>query len=109
MNTKPDEVEVHEHEIVLGIDGSAHNEAAVAWAVAEAARSERPLVIASASIEYIRPIPMFSANFNAGEYDEHARGALARLVASIADTHPEVRVRTMQRPTDPARLILDAS
>ena len=111
-NREPSSLEINALKtkpIVLGVDGSAHNESAVAWAVDEADRSGRELVVVSASNEYIRPIPMFSAGFDAGSYEGFAHTTVRKLADRVQAEHPDVKVTTQVKSDDPSGLILEAA
>lgn len=105
----PEAVSTKVKPIVVGVDGSAHNQSAVAWAVAEAERSRRSLIVVSASTEYIRPIPAFSAGFDAGSYEGFARTTVRKLTDRLHAEHPDMAVTSVVKPEDPSGLILDAA
>lgn len=93
--------------IVVGVDGSAHNKSAIAWAVAEAERSGRTLELASASDEYVRQVPMFTTNVRPTDYEGHASRTLRNLEAHIEVEHRDVTVETLVKSTDPAGLLIE--
>jgi len=95
--------------IVVGVDGSAHNLSAIEWAVAEAERSGRDLIVVSASNEYIRPIPMFSAGFDAGSYEGFAHTVVNELAERLHLEHPDVNVTTVVKPEDPSGLLAESA
>lgn len=96
--------------IVVGFDGSAKNRSAVDWAVNEAQRTGRELVVVTAgSSMYARPVPFFAAHFDVSAYDNYATDTSKKLVAELQRTHPGLRVRPVVQPREAVSLILDAS
>jgi nucleotide-binding universal stress UspA family protein len=95
--------------IVTGVDGSVHNKSAIAWAVAEAVRSGRSLTLVTASDEYVRQIPMFTTNIDAGVYEGHAAHTLRNLEAHLEVEHPALTIETLAKNADPTGLLVDLS
>ena len=93
--------------IIVGVDGSAHNDSAVAWAAAEAERSGRELVLVSASNEFVRPLPMYSADFDSGRYEGQTARVVERLTERITSEHPGVSLQTCVKPAEAEGLILE--
>jgi nucleotide-binding universal stress UspA family protein len=88
--------------VVVGYDGSAGSEIALAWAAERARRRSAPLVLVHA----LRPWPYEAALLTSPEADE-ARALLDRVVQRLAQDGPlDVRPR-LSLAASPARLVLD--
>ncbi|WP_426244421.1 universal stress protein [Nocardioides sp. LHG3406-4] len=74
--------------VVVGVDGSARNRAAVAWAVHEAASTARSLTLVSVLGDYEVPIPHHSV----GTDEDRDWKMLRRLASDIARDRPELTV-----------------
>lgn len=97
-----------DHEpIVVGVDGSAHNKSAIAWAVAEADRSGKTLELVTASDEYVRQVPMFSSSIEPATYEGHAARMLKNLEAHLEVEHPHITVETLVKTADPTSVLVD--
>lgn len=77
--------------VVVGVDGSERNEAAIAYAVAEAVAQDRPLLLVTA-VDYGGPVLD-----SVGTVADHYHGMLAELRERIVDEHDGLTVRTEAR------------
>jgi nucleotide-binding universal stress UspA family protein len=93
--------------IVVGVDGSAHSVDAVAWAVAQATRDHRPLVIAHATG---RPTPVLGGPVDTPASRQTRRIAGRRHVDAALkvakQTAPDLRVETLVGATSAWRMLL---
>lgn len=94
--------------IVVGVDGSTKNRSAVDWAVTEAERTDRELVVVTAATsKYARPVPFFAAHYDVSTYDNYANNAVEKLQADLHSTHPHLRIRSVAKSREAAALLLD--
>lgn len=95
--------------IVVGADGSAKNRSAVDWAVSEAERTDRELVVVTASSsKYARPVPYFASHYDVSAHDNYSDGAAKGLEAELHRAHPHLRIRSVVKPREAVPLLLDA-
>lgn len=95
--------------IVVGVDGSPKNRSAIDWAVSEAERTDRELlVVTAAPSKYARPVPFFAAHYDVSSYDNYAADAVKKLETDLRRTRPNLRVRGVVKPRDAVGLLLDA-
>jgi nucleotide-binding universal stress UspA family protein len=91
-----------ERSIVVGVDGSQRNRPAVAWAVAEAAATGRPLHLLAVLDDYAFPLPHHRANAD----DELEWTVLNRIAHEVTDAHPGMTVRRMVEEGGPLKGLL---
>jgi nucleotide-binding universal stress UspA family protein len=75
--------------VVVGVDGSERNKAAVAWATHQALGSGRPLTLLHVLGDYGVPIPHHSMATN----DDRGRHVLTQMKADLLTEHPDLTVR----------------
>lgn len=80
--------------IVVGADGSASAERAIAWAAEEAARRERPLLIAHAMEYWFHPAPSAPSPRVLEYLAEAGRGILDAAKEHAHKLHPDIDVKT---------------
>jgi nucleotide-binding universal stress UspA family protein len=78
------------HPIVVAVDGSDHNRAAVDWAAAEAAATGCAITLVTAVDEYPLPVPHFTVRRG----EDHAHALLARVRERVRETVSSQEVRT---------------
>jgi nucleotide-binding universal stress UspA family protein len=92
------------------VDGSPQNRSAVDWAVAEAVRAARELVIVmAASSKRARRLPFFSAHHDTGARDSYADVTVGKLESALRLSHPTLQVRALVEPGDATGLILETA
>lgn len=75
--------------VVVGVDGSERNRAAVAWAVHEAVGTGRPLTLVAVLDDRTLPVPRPST----GVDEERDWQVLDRIAADVTANHPDLKVR----------------
>ncbi len=97
--------------VLVGVDGSAANQAAVGFAFAAAARRGVELVaLSAAEPEWIRPAvgsPALAVDIEGVEHA--ARGRLDDAVRQWTDRYPDLAVRRVAVPGAAARALIEAS
>jgi nucleotide-binding universal stress UspA family protein len=99
--------------IVVGVDGSDRNRAAVAWAADLALEAARPLTLLNVVADYSFPIPHHSMGGN----DDRGREVVTRVRAEMHRRHPDLSTRhemacgatvscLLDRSVDQAMLVL---
>lgn len=78
--------------VVVGVDGSSRNRAAVAWARHEAGQVGSRLVLVGASHEYAPPTPGFSADYADDLFMEDARKTLESVRADLGGTDEDMPI-----------------
>lgn len=110
MSTRPqwrtDPVDWHNptRSVVVGIDGSPGNQAAIDYAVTEAAESGRPLTLVSVCPAHGFDLPGVSAHTESREWH-----SLNQVSDDLAGKHPEIDLRRDLRAGDPVQHLLDRS
>jgi nucleotide-binding universal stress UspA family protein len=89
--------------IVAGVDGSTDNSSAVAWAVGEAARSQRPLKLVTVTESVIVRTPPFLAEPLEVNHAEYMRSVLDQTADSIRRDNPELDVAAEVRIDEPVQ------
>jgi nucleotide-binding universal stress UspA family protein len=92
--------------IVVGIDGSAHAEAALRWALAEAEAHEDGRVTAVFSWQL--PFVGFPGIFDRAELEQAAKDFLIERVSAVVPT-PRVPLTTLVAQGDPAEALVAAA
>ena len=97
-----------ERRIVVGVDGSAPSQAALAWAVKQAALTGAVVdaVIAwevPANYSFLVQVPV---DIN---YADIAAQVVADAIAEVSGPGEQVKIRSMATEGSPARVLLDAS
>lgn len=101
--------------VVVGVDGSAHAERAVAWAADHAERHHRPLALVHAEDPFstANGVWLSSAGIDPvtlrREIEEAGAALLERTAASTREGHPLLQVVTAYRPSDPRQALITAS
>jgi nucleotide-binding universal stress UspA family protein len=96
--------------ITVGVDGSAHNQSAIAWGADEARRSGRPLLVITATGDFIPPTPHFSGDYiDSFDYDAHASKLVARVKASLEADDPSIQIRTRIGTGSPSNVMIGAA
>jgi nucleotide-binding universal stress UspA family protein len=109
-----DSTQVPAGSIVVGIDGSPSSDAALSWAVDQAALEKRPLTIVHAQ----EPMSFLGAGFMASasgvdytalmdEAGAYSRALLTTATAAALDRHPQLTVHQVLTRTDPRTTLLD--
>jgi nucleotide-binding universal stress UspA family protein len=81
--------EASDRAVVVGVDGSERNRAAVSWAAAEAAVAGRPLMLVHVLDERRVPSPLHRLQLD----DEYAWGLLDSVEGELRDRYPDLVVR----------------
>ena len=89
------------HSILVGVDGSTENHAAVHWAAAEASRAGCPLVLLAVSDD------LDATSRHAGALLTQSRQALAEADADVRQSQPEVFVHAELLHGPPDQVIVD--
>jgi nucleotide-binding universal stress UspA family protein len=93
------------YRIVVGVDGSAHSNAALEWALAEAeSRSGEITALFSWQVPFLG----FPGAFDKGELEETAKKFLNETVSSVAPS-PAVPLRPVVAEGDPTESLVTAS
>jgi nucleotide-binding universal stress UspA family protein len=92
--------------VVVGIDGSAHGEAALRWALAEAEAREDGRVTAVFSWQL--PFVGFPGAFDRAELEQSAKDFLIERVSAVEPT-PKVPLTPLVAEGDPAEALVAAS
>lgn len=92
-----------ERSIVVGVDGSQRNRPAVAWAVAEAAATGRPLDLLAVLDDPAFPLPHHRANPD----DELEWTVLNHIAHEVTAAHPGMTVRRMVEEGGPLKGLLE--
>jgi nucleotide-binding universal stress UspA family protein len=99
--------------IIVGIDGSAHSQQALEWAVREAAVRQVPLTVLTV---FRTPVSFWGGPVSYPEADAtdigkaraDAQEALAKAMAAVADARPE-EVRVLAQAGLPAEVLISQS
>jgi len=91
--------------VVVGIDGSAGNEAAIAFAIDEALSAGRPMTLLAVHVPRVVPTPHQVLALE----DEDTWCILDRAVKRTRAGHPELTVRLEMQVGDPVDCLLDRS
>ncbi|SFS99242.1 universal stress protein [Saccharopolyspora flava] len=94
--------------VVVGVDGSAVSERAIGFAYETAARLDRPLVgVHSWGETAFNPFDIVDEwDADRSEFRDRAREILSESMAGWADRYPDVQVRHVVGPEQPATLLL---
>ncbi len=103
---RTDPVDWHDptRSVVVGIDGSPGNEAAIGYAVTEAVDSARPLTLVSVCSAYGFDLPGVSATTDSVEWS-----TLHQVCDHLASEHPTLDLRRDLRAGDPVEFLLNRS
>ena len=93
------------YNIVVGIDGSKHSEAALRWALAEAKAHEGEV---TAVFAWQVPFLSFPGAFDKDDLEQAAKDFLVETVSAIAPS-PPVPLRPLVAEGDPAEALVVAS
>jgi nucleotide-binding universal stress UspA family protein len=91
--------------IVVGVDGSDRNRAAVAWATHQALGAGRPLTLVHVLGDYAFPVPHHSM----GSDDELGQQAVDQIRSDLLDRHPDLTVRHEMASGATVSCLLDRS
>jgi nucleotide-binding universal stress UspA family protein len=94
------------YNVVVGIDGSAHSDAALRWALAEAEAHDGGRVTAVFSWQL--PFVGFPGAFDKAELEQHAKDFLIETVSAVVPT-PKVPLATLVAQGDPAEALVAAA
>ena len=94
------------YNVVVGIDGSAHSDAALRWALAEAEAHEDGRVTAVFSWQL--PFVGFPGAFDKSELEEAAKDFLIETVSRVVPT-PKVPLTPLVAQGDPAEALVEAA
>jgi nucleotide-binding universal stress UspA family protein len=95
--------------IVAGVDGSTNNLAATTWAVAEGARSGRPVTLLTVTDRAESRTPGFAKQPTIFSYVDHARGALGKIADRARREFPDVDISTDVEIDSPVAGLVDTS
>lgn len=103
---RTDPVDWHDptRSVVVGVDGSPGDEAAISYAVHEALESARPLTLVGVCSEHGFDFPGVSDTSESKEWS-----ALRRVSDHLATEHPNLDLRCDLRAGDPVELLLNRS
>jgi nucleotide-binding universal stress UspA family protein len=93
--------------VLAAVDGSAHSLSAVGWAADEATRTRRPLLLFTATNDFLPPVPHFSVA-DSFEFDGRIEALLKTLRDQLSTSHPDTPILTTVRPGTPIGAILEA-
>jgi nucleotide-binding universal stress UspA family protein len=99
-------IRIPDRAVVVGVDGSSHADEALAWAAAEADRSDRPLVIAHATGHHRDHATLGGPTLQ--ERRILGRRLVDRALARIWNRFPGLPVQTLVRAVDPVDLMHEA-
>jgi len=91
--------------VVVGVDGSERNQAAVAWASSQALGASRPLTLLHVLGDYGVPIPHHSMATD----DERGRQVLRQIRTDLLSQHPGMAVRYQMAAGAAVSCLLDGS
>jgi nucleotide-binding universal stress UspA family protein len=94
------------YNIVVGVDGSAHGDAALRWALAEAEAHDDGRVTAVFSWQL--PFVGFPGAFDKAELEKSAKDFLIERVSAVVPT-PKVPLATLVAQGDPAEALVAAA
>jgi len=95
--------------IVVGVDGSPNGDAALRWAIDEARRREAALEVVHAwHMPFVAPYPYFTAEFDAGPFEETARVTLDEAIRR-AQPGEEDRLSKVLSLSGPSSLLLETA
>jgi nucleotide-binding universal stress UspA family protein len=93
--------------VLVAVDGSAHNLSAVGWAADEATRTGRPLLLLTATNDFLPPIPHFSVD-DTFEFDGRIDALVKTLRDQLSTSHADTTILTTVRVGTPIGAILEA-
>lgn len=91
--------------VVVGVDGSDRNKAAIAWAAHQALGTGRPLTLLYVLDDYSVPVPHHSMSAD----DAHGRKALDQIRTRLVASHPDLVVRHEMASGATVSCLLDRS
>jgi nucleotide-binding universal stress UspA family protein len=98
----------HEHQIVVGVDGSDSSKAALAWAIRQGRLTGAAVEAVTAWIfptSYGHPFPVAPSM----DFDERAREVLTLAIADVSSPDEQVTIRPRAVEGNAAQVLLDAS
>lgn len=95
--------------VVVGVDGSSHSDIALSWAVAQAARQRRPLVIAHATGSAAVTLPGEAAHVAAQARRIEGNRVVESAFATAWRAAPDLHVETLVRAQSPKELLIELS
>lgn len=93
--------------IVVGVDGSQRNHAAVVWAAHEADEKHKKLLLVAANDEYA--IPMMLDRYPAAQFEGQVREMLDNVKSKLKDSKAECEITAAVGAGRPADVILRAT
>jgi nucleotide-binding universal stress UspA family protein len=100
----------HRPPVVVGVDGSTHNQSAVDWAAAEAVRTHRDLRLVTTTGVFTQPVANVSAvGAPSFDYGDHYTNLLGRLASSVRERHPGLNVVPWVQSGDPVSALMGMS
>jgi nucleotide-binding universal stress UspA family protein len=100
----------HRPPVVVGVDGSTHNQSAVEWAADEAARAHRDLRLVTTTGVFTQPVAhMSAAGMPTFDYGDHYTDLLAKLAESARQRHPGLSVVPWVQAGDPVTVLMGMS
>jgi nucleotide-binding universal stress UspA family protein len=105
VKTAADPWEDPDRAVVVGVDGSERNKAAVAWATEQALRTGRPLILLHVVGDYGVPVPHHSMASN----DDRGRQVLATTKKEMSSAHAGLTVRQEMAAGATVSCLLDRS
>ncbi len=117
MRTK-EHAQSHQHPrvefntIVVGVDGSEHNQPAVGWACHEAEETKKTLVLIAGTEGLpmpTMPIPRFSSDYTVDSSEEQTRALLNRVRGEIKARTPNLDIATLVTVGKPADIIVESA
>ena len=90
--------------VVVGVDGSAHNRAAVAWACNEAEDRGGRLVLVGATPDHVIPVRGYSLDFPIDSFENDTRETLERVREELGADEDDVSVLIGSGGTRPVLL-----
>jgi nucleotide-binding universal stress UspA family protein len=96
--------------VVVGVDGSTHNERAVEWAAVEAERTHRELRLVTTTGVFTEPEPHRTLGFiTSYDYGAQYTEMLAKVAADLRGRHPGLQVFPWVHAGDPVTALVDMS
>lgn len=108
-STSPQAAVAPQLPVVVGVDGSAKNSSAVAWAAAEAERAHHPLQLLMVADKQDREPPPYAVNPLPPGPVDRAYGIVDGRATQIRRSHPGVTVTTDVLIDDPRRGLVAAA
>ncbi|HET7690679.1 MAG TPA: universal stress protein [Nocardioidaceae bacterium] len=95
--------------VVVGVDGSSHSNVALSWAIAQATRERRPLVIAHATGAAPHGLTGEGAHHAAQERRIEGTRVVEKAFATAVSANSDLHVETLVRAQSPRHLLIELS